>query len=375
MQLTGIHHLTAVTADARANHAFYTRTLGMRLVKKTVNQDDVSAYHLFYADGRATPGTDLTFFDWPSPRERRGMRSIVRTGLRVAGADSLRYWGQRFQELGVVHGEALDRDGRPTLHFEDGEGQRFALVADDGRIAPNPWDSSPVPAEHQIRGLGPITISVPDLKPTEAVLTRVMGMRHPGICRDRQRRQRRRALTVHVFEMGQGGPAAELHVAVGLEAHGPARRGRRAPRGVPRADVRGVRCVGRPPAASCALRRAGRSTASTSAASTSARPAASCSNCDRRPRLRRRRADGNARPEPRAAAVPRAPAQADRGGAEADLSRDVEGRTSHDRCADASDASAKREARAVHLVEYEKQDRDVTRACLAAGLARRVPGR
>ena len=72
MQLTGFHHLTAVTADAPRNHDFYTRTLGLRLVKKTVNQDDVSAYHLFYADGKASPGTDITFFDWPVARERRG---------------------------------------------------------------------------------------------------------------------------------------------------------------------------------------------------------------------------------------------------------------------------------------------------------------
>src|ERR671917_747412 len=85
MQLTGIHHLTAVTGNAPANHAFFTQTLGLRLVKKAVNQDDVSAYHLFYADGRGSPGTDVTFFDWAAPRERRGTRAIVRTGLRVAG--------------------------------------------------------------------------------------------------------------------------------------------------------------------------------------------------------------------------------------------------------------------------------------------------
>ena len=83
MQLTGIHHLTAVTANAAQNHAFYTQVLGMRLVKKTVNQDDVSAYHLFYADKNATPGSDLTFFDWPVGRERRGTHSVIRTGLRT----------------------------------------------------------------------------------------------------------------------------------------------------------------------------------------------------------------------------------------------------------------------------------------------------
>jgi catechol 2,3-dioxygenase-like lactoylglutathione lyase family enzyme len=87
MQLHGIHHLTAVSADARGNHDFYTRVLGMRLVKKTVNQDDTSAYHLFYADGVGSPGSDLTFFDWPVGRERRGTNSIVRTALRVAGQE------------------------------------------------------------------------------------------------------------------------------------------------------------------------------------------------------------------------------------------------------------------------------------------------
>ena len=85
MQLTGIHHLTAITAGARHNHDFYTRTLGMRLVKKTVNQDDTSAYHLFYGDGEATPGSDITFFDWPAAPERLGTRSISRTALRVTG--------------------------------------------------------------------------------------------------------------------------------------------------------------------------------------------------------------------------------------------------------------------------------------------------
>src|SRR5438309_1631136 len=109
MQLAGIHHLTAVTADAPGNRKFFTQTLGMRLVKKTVNQDDVSAYHLFYADGRGTPGTDITFFDWPAERERRGTRSIVRTGLRVASPDGLQYWAQRLQDLGVRHEPLADR--------------------------------------------------------------------------------------------------------------------------------------------------------------------------------------------------------------------------------------------------------------------------
>ena len=214
MQLTGIHHLSAITADASGNHAFFTKALGMRLVKKTVNQDDVSAYHLFYADGKGTPGTDLTFFHYPSRRERRGTNSIVRTGLRVAGAASLQYWAQRFKDLGVSHGEVVERDGRQVLDFEDPEGQRLSLVADDGQWTAFPWEKSPVPAEHQIRGLGPITISVPELEATEMVLTNVMGMRKAREYTGKPTDGSDGSSAIHVFEMGAGGPAAELHVAV-----------------------------------------------------------------------------------------------------------------------------------------------------------------
>jgi glyoxalase family protein len=207
VQLTGIHHLTAVTADASGNHRFYTQTLGLRLVKKTVNQDDTSAYHLFYADGLASPGSDITFFDWPTPRERRGTHSIVGTGLRVSGEASLKWWAERLAAAGVSHGRIRERGGRLLLDFEDPEGQRITLVDDAGAGEAHPWDRSPVPAEHQIRGLGPITISVSELKHTDAVLTRVMEMRHT-------REFRHDTRTVHVYEMGAGGPAAELHVRV-----------------------------------------------------------------------------------------------------------------------------------------------------------------
>ena len=161
MELTGLHHLTAISAQIRENVRFYTQAMGMRLVKRSVNQDDVSAYHLFYADAVGSPGTDLTFFDWPAPPERRGTRSIVRTGLRVHGHDTLTWWVRRFGELGIIHGEVAERDGRATLDFEDPEGQRLSLVDDGGQgDPPIPWERSPVPAVHQIRGLGPVTISV-----------------------------------------------------------------------------------------------------------------------------------------------------------------------------------------------------------------------
>ena len=209
LQLTGIHHLTAITADAPANLRFYARTLGLRLVKKTVNQDDTSAYHLFYADGEATPGTDLTFFDWPVARERRGTHSVARTGLRVSGEESLGWWREHLQQSGVASSEIAEIAGHRAIDFEDPEGQRFRLIDDGGKGDTHPWSSSPVPAEHQIRGLGPITLSVPNLAPTELVLTKVMNMRQ---VRDFPSADGNGH--VHVFAMGEGGPAAELHVAV-----------------------------------------------------------------------------------------------------------------------------------------------------------------
>src|SRR3954463_15560594 len=220
MQLEGIHHLTAVSAKIRDNHHFYTGTVGMRLVKRSVNQDDTSAYHLFYADAKGSPGSDLTFFDWPVERERRGTHALVRTGLRVAGLDTLGWWRQHLRSRQVTVGEIAERDGRLTLDFEDAEGQRIALIDDAGEGESHPWSASPVPASHQVRGLGPVTMSVPTLKPTDSVLRQALNMRpvrdyaHPDDASQR----------VHVYEMGQGGPAAELHVAVqpGLP---PARQG------------------------------------------------------------------------------------------------------------------------------------------------------
>jgi len=210
MDLRGIHHLTAISAQIRDNYHFYTGTLGMRLVKRSVNQDDVSAYHLFYADAKGSPGSDLTFFDWPMQREKRGSHAITRTYLRVAGQDSLEWWSEHLHKNAVTMGKIVERDGRLTLDFEDPEGQRLALVDDGGDGESFPWERSRVPAQHQIRGLGPILMSVPDIKPTDLLLQKAVNMRpvreypHPENERD----------TVHVYEMGDGGASAEIHIAV-----------------------------------------------------------------------------------------------------------------------------------------------------------------
>lgn len=219
LELKGIHHLTAITARAAKNVEFYTQTLGMRLIKKTVNQDDVSAYHLFYGDAVASPGADLTFFDWPAAPERRGTRSISRTGLRVKSESDLEWWKGHLSDSGVSSGNIKDRAGHLSLDFEDFEGQRFRLVVDRNADAGHPWDRSPVPAERQILGLGPITLNVPDLGRTAQVLTEVMNMREV-----RTYPAREKSGEIHVFEMGPGGAPAELHVEVNPDLQ-PARQG------------------------------------------------------------------------------------------------------------------------------------------------------
>src|SRR5207237_8718113 len=131
--LLGLHHVTAGTATAAQKRSVYTGALGMRLVKKTVNQDDVSAYHLFYADAKGSPGTDFTFFDFGRiARQRPGNNSITRTGLRVQGADTLQWWLAHFDELQVRHSKIIERDRYTLIDFEDQEGQPLSLIADTG---------------------------------------------------------------------------------------------------------------------------------------------------------------------------------------------------------------------------------------------------
>src|SRR5436853_7537751 len=122
MQLSGIHHVTAVTGNASLNVAFYTQVLGMRLTKKTVNQDDVSAYHLFYGDELGRPGTEVTFFDWPmSPAARPGNPSIGPITLSVPSAESLEWWAQHLASQAVEHDGVRAVEGRATLGLRDFE--------------------------------------------------------------------------------------------------------------------------------------------------------------------------------------------------------------------------------------------------------------
>lgn len=162
--LLGIHHVTAITDDAERNYDFMTGILGMRLVKKTVNQDDIQTYHTFYADDRGNAGTDLTFFDFPNiSKYERGTNGITRTGLRVPSDAALEYYLERFEKYGVKHEGIQELFGRKVLPFEEADGQRYQLFSDEnneGVEAGTPWKNGPVPEDKAIYGLGPIEITV-----------------------------------------------------------------------------------------------------------------------------------------------------------------------------------------------------------------------
>lgn len=208
MELGGLHHVTAVTANASGNVAFYTQALGLRLVKKTVNQDDVSAYHLFYADELGHAGTDMTFFDWAaSGRHRPGAGTVSATAFRVPGREALERWRQRLDELGVPHGDIEERGGRAVLALSDPEGQQLELVDDSGAavVPGTPWTKSPVDPEWAIRGLEGVTLTVRGFEPTATVLTEVLGFRKVG-------EYRQDGSQAALFEVGPGGPGAEVRV-------------------------------------------------------------------------------------------------------------------------------------------------------------------
>lgn len=210
-QLAGVHHVSALSAQIGRSHDFYARVLGLRPIIKTVNQDEPSMYHLFFGDGVGSPGSDMTVFDIPlAAREHRGSGSVARSTFRVAGRPALEYWKGRLEAEGIETGDIAERDGRLSLDFEDHEGTRLALVEDGGAGRSYPWAESPVPPAQQIRGLGYLIISVAALDPTARFLTDALGMQHDHS----YRLSEAQPAEVHVYRMGAGGVAAELHVAV-----------------------------------------------------------------------------------------------------------------------------------------------------------------
>ncbi|MGD6777259.1 ring-cleaving dioxygenase [Sutcliffiella horikoshii] len=212
MELLGLHHVSLLTAKAERNFQFFTEVLGMRLVKKTVNQDNTSSYHLFYGDAVGNPGTEITFFDIPGlGRTHEGVSSISSTSLRVATTESLRFWQQRFQTFNIKQEEIKRRADRDTLAFEDYEGTKLLLVADNGEKgvpAGVPWEKKDIPKVHSIIGLGPVTLTVKSALPTTSILTNVLGFQlkgsYPSLKGDFP--------DIEIYTTGEGGAGAEVHI-------------------------------------------------------------------------------------------------------------------------------------------------------------------
>lgn len=176
--ILGHHHISMFTDNAVQNNHFYTEVLGMRRVKKTVNQDDPSMYHLFYGDQVGSPGTELSFFEMKQQPTRRGTNAISHVGLLVNSHESLLFWQERFSHLGITHGQLEVINDRESLYFEDPDGLPLYLMNHQEGFIPEFWQSyhhQVIPDEHRILGMGPIVLTVRDLAVTGKMLVELLG--------------------------------------------------------------------------------------------------------------------------------------------------------------------------------------------------------
>lgn len=203
--IKGIHHVTAITSSAEKNYEFFTYVLGMRLVKKTVNQDDIQTYHLFFADDKGSAGTDMTFFDFPGiPKGTHGTNEIYKTAFRVPTDAALDYWLKRFDKYEVKNSGIKEVFGKKTISFVDFDDQQYMLISDEfntGIDSGTPWQNGPVPLEFAITGLGPIHIRIAQFDYFKEILEKVMLMREIA-----------KEGSLHLFEVGEGGNGAQVIV-------------------------------------------------------------------------------------------------------------------------------------------------------------------
>jgi glyoxalase family protein len=175
--INGIHHITAIAGNAQRNFNFYTKVLGLRLVKKTVNFDDPQTYHLYYGNEQGTPGTILTFFPWENIMTgRRGARQATEIGYSVPEG-SFDFWLKRFDQHNVTYNKVAEKFGEPYLTFLDPDGLKLELIASktaDNRL---PWETNEVKAENATKGFHNVTITTNKMQPTADVLTGVLGYR------------------------------------------------------------------------------------------------------------------------------------------------------------------------------------------------------
>jgi len=175
--VNGIHHITAIAGNAKRNFDFYTKVLGLRLVKKTVNFDDPQTYHLYYGDKEGTPGTILTFFPWENIQTgRRGARQATEIGYSVPES-SFDFWLKRFEDHNVTYNKVAEKFGQPYLTFLDPDGLKLELIAYKTPDTRLPWETEEVKAENATKGFYNVTITTNKMQPTADILTGVFGYR------------------------------------------------------------------------------------------------------------------------------------------------------------------------------------------------------
>ncbi|WP_290790127.1 ring-cleaving dioxygenase [Flavihumibacter sp. UBA7668] len=203
--LKGVHHVTAITSSAEKIYDFFTNVLGMRLVKKTVNQDDIQTYHLFFADDKGSAGTDMTFFDFPGMKKAvHGKNEISKTSFRVPSDAALMYWERRFDRLKVTHTGIIAQFGRKTISFTDFDEQQYQLISDEGNhgiASGTPWQKGPIPLEHAITGLGPVFVCISNFEALKAMFVSALKFTETA-----------QEGPFHLFEMGEGGNGAAVIV-------------------------------------------------------------------------------------------------------------------------------------------------------------------
>ena len=201
----GVHHVTAITSSAEKIYDFFTNVLGMRLVKKTVNQDDIQTYHLFFADDKGDAGTDMTFFDFPGiSKGVHGKNEISKTSFRVPNDAALEHWLKRFDRLKVKHSGIEVQFGKKTLSFSDFDDQQYQLISDElnkGIASGTPWQKGPVPPEYAITGLGPVFVRISNFDALKAILESALKFKETA-----------QEGSFHLFEMGEGGNGASVIV-------------------------------------------------------------------------------------------------------------------------------------------------------------------
>ena len=199
--IAGLHHLTAIVGDPQQNVDFYTRVLGLRLVKQTVNFDDPGTYHLYYGDEVGTPGTILTFFPWPgAPQGRRGTGQIIDISFSIP-VTALDYWIDRLSKYGVTITGPTTRFNERVISFFDPHGLSLELIARQDEELHSGWEKGPIPPSYAIRGFSSITLAESQQERTATMLTDVLGFRMIAQEGNRFR-----------YEVGAGGPGARVDV-------------------------------------------------------------------------------------------------------------------------------------------------------------------